>query len=90
MKLIESKLVAWFALLLVIALVVMAMLLGTPWWGFIAIFFCFLGIFAHLASLYLRKMSKVASAKLEQCALVLIILSIIGFIAEYIIYNFAM
>lgn len=88
MKLIESKIVAWVALALVMALIVMAMLLGTPWWGFIAIFFCFLGTFAHLASLYLRKMSRAASSKLELCALILIILSIIGFIVEYIVYNF--
>lgn len=90
MKLIESKLVAWVALLLVMALIVMAMLLGTPWWGFIAIFFCFLSVFAHLASLYLRKMSKPASSKLELCALVLIILSVIGFVVEYIVYNVAL
>lgn len=88
MKLIESKLVAWVAMALVMALVVIAMLLGTPWWGFIAIFFCFLGIFAHLAALYLCKMSRAASSKLELCALILIVLAVIGFIVEYIVYNF--
>lgn len=86
-KLIESKLTAWVAMILVVALVVISMLLGTPWWGFIAEFFCFLAVFSHLASLYLRKMSPAAGRKLETCALVCIILSLIGFITEYIVFN---
>lgn len=87
MRLLESKILAWVALVLVIALVVMSMLLHTPWWGFIAIFFAFLSIFAHLASLYLRKMSKAASNRLESIAIWLMILAVIGFVAVYIISN---
>lgn len=87
MKLIESKLTAWCAMLLVVTMVVLAFLSGTPWWGFIAIFFCFIAVFSHLASLYLRKISPAAGRKLETAALVCIILAIIGFVAEYIIYN---
>lgn len=87
-KLIESKATAWVALLIVVALIVFSLLLDTPWWGFIAIFFCFLAVFSHLASLYLRRMSPAAGRKLETCALVFIILSVTGFIAEYIIFNF--
>ena len=86
-KLIESKLTAWMAMILVVALIIMSMLLGTPWWGFIAEFFCFMAVFSHLASLYLRRMSNVAGRKLETCAMVCIILSVIGFIVEYIVFN---
>lgn len=87
-KLIESKVTAWVAMVLVVVLIVISFLLGTPWWGFIAEFFCFLGVFSHLASLYLRRMSPAAGQKLETCALVCIILAVIGFIVEYIIYNY--
>lgn len=87
-KLVESKVTAWIAMILVVALVVISFLLRTPWWGFIAIFFCFIAVFCHLASLYLRRMSPAAGRKLEVCALVCIILAIIGFIAEYIVCNF--
>lgn len=87
-KLVESKITAWVALVLVVALIVISFLLGTPWWGFIAVFFCFLAVFSHLAALYLRRMSAAASRKLETCALVCIIIAVLGFIAEYVIYNF--
>lgn len=86
-KLVESKVTAWIALALSATLIVLAFLLHTPWWGFIAIFFCFLATFAHLAALYLRRMSAVASRKLETAALVCIIIAVIGFVAEYVVYN---
>lgn len=85
-KLIESKLTAWFAMLLVLAMIVLSFLLHTPWWGFIAIFFCFLAVFSHLASIYLKKMSRTAARKLETTALVCIIIAVIGFITEYVIF----
>jgi len=87
-KLVESKATAWFAMLLAVSLVVMSFLLRTPWWGFIAVFFCFIAVFSHLAALYLRRMSQVAARKLETCALVCIILAVVGFIAESIVLNF--
>lgn len=87
MKLIESKITAWCAMLLVVALVVIAVMAHTPWWGFIAIFFAFLAVFSHLASLYLKKMSPRAAGKLENCAFVLCILAVVGLIAVYIISN---
>lgn len=86
-KLIESKVTAWVAMALVVALIVLSFLLGTPWWGFIAEFFCFIAVFSHLASLYLRRMSPAAGRKLDTCALVCIIIAVIGFIAEYIVFN---
>lgn len=87
-KLVKSKATAWFAMLLAVSLVVMSFLLGTPWWGFIAVFFCFIAVFSHLAALYLCRMSPSAARKLETCALVCIILAIVGFITEYILFSF--
>lgn len=88
MKLKESKLVAWIAMLLVVVLIVLAMLMQGPWWSMIAIFFCFIGVFSHLASLYLKRMSPPAANKLETCAFISMLLAVVGFIAEYIVYQF--
>ncbi|MDE7180053.1 MAG: hypothetical protein K2N88_02500 [Muribaculaceae bacterium] len=87
MKLIESKAVAWISMILVVALIVFSMFLALPWWGFISEFFCFIGVFAHLASLYIRRMSPVAADKLDVCALVALILAVIGFIVEFVVFE---
>lgn len=87
-KLIESKLTAWVAMVLVVVMIVLLFLLHTPWWGFISVFFLFISVFAHIASLYLRKMSIPAARTLETCALVCLIIAVVGFIAEYVISNF--
>lgn len=87
MKLIESKATAWVAMAIVVSMVVMSMLLKTPWYGFIAEFFCFVGVFAHLASLYLSRMSLAAGKKLETCALVFIVLSLVAFVTEYVVFS---
>lgn len=86
-KLIESKIIAWCAMILVVALIVFSFLLHTPWWGFCAIFFLFLGVFSHMVSLYLSKINNLIGRKLETCAFVCLILAIIGFIVEYILFN---
>lgn len=87
MRLIESKATAWTAMVIVIAMVVLSMFLKTPWYGLIAEFFCFVGVFAHLASLYLNRMSQAAGRKLETCALVFIILSLVAFVTEYVVFS---
>lgn len=83
-NLMKSKATAWMAMALVVVMIVLCFMLHTPWYGFISVFFCFLAVFSHLASLYLVRMSRVAARKLEVAAMVCIILAIIGFIAEYI------
>lgn len=87
MRLIESKTTAWIAMVLVVVLVVMAVICQLPWWDFIAIFFCFIGIFCHLSSLYLKRMSVHAASKLETIAIVCLILTVIGMVAIYFISN---
>lgn len=86
MRLLESKIAAWTAMILVTAMVVMSVALHTPWYGFIAVFFFFIGVFSHLAAIYLRKMSIRASNKLEKCAFIAIILAVLAFIIEYILF----
>lgn len=87
MNYLQSKATAWIALALIVGVIVLSMLHKMPWWAFIAEFFCFIGIFAHIASLYLQKMNRYASRKLDVCALVSMALAVIGFIVEYIILN---
>lgn len=86
-KLIESKIVAWAAMILIAVVVVLSVALRTPWYGLADEFFCFMGVFAHLASLYLKRMSAQASRKLDACALVCIALSLVAFLVEYIVYQ---
>lgn len=87
MKLLESKLLAYCSLLIVVTMIVVAMLLHTPWWGFIAIFFLFLALFSHLAALYIKKISIYSSQLLDKIAFWLLILSVVGLVAVYIISN---
>lgn len=83
--LLKSKATAWVAMVLIIVLIVLSALLHTPWWGYIAEFFAFLAVFSHIAALYLSKMSRAASSKLEFIAFILGILAVVGIIAEYIV-----
>lgn len=86
-KLIESKITAWIAMILVVILIVLSFIAHLPWWAFIAIFFCFIGVFSHLAALYLKRMSLRASGKLETIAAICIALAVLGVIAEHVVSN---
>lgn len=83
----KSKGMAWAAMILVVALVVILCVMHTPWWGFIAVFFAFIGVFSHLASLYVAKMSRPAANTLENVAFVCILLGVVGILIEYIVTN---
>lgn len=87
-KLLKSRITSWCAMILTVALIVLAFVAHSPWWGFIAIFFLFIAVFMHLMSLYLGKISAAIGRKLDFCALICIILAVIGFIVEYIFFNF--
>ena len=83
----RSKITAWAAILLTVALIVICFILNFPWWGFIGLFFLFLACFTHLVSLYLGKINAMVGNKLERCSFVCIILAIVAFIVEYIFFN---
>lgn len=87
-KLLESKFTAWTAMFLVVALTIITGVMRFPWWAFISVFFLFMAVFCHLISLYLRKINRIIGTKLEVIALICIILAIIGFLVEYVIFNF--
>lgn len=74
-------------MLLVVALLVFTFISHTPWWGFIAVFFLFLGVFSHIAALYLSKINIMIGRKLENCALILVCLSVLSFIIEFVLFQ---
>ena len=79
---IKSKLLAWAAFALVIAMIVMTFMLRGEWWSFIDVFFLFLMAFCHLMAVYMIKVPRLSS-QLDTCALVCAILGLVAFLVEY-------
>lgn len=86
-RLVNSKIVAWLALMLIIIVIITTFGLREVWWAFIDEFFAFMMIFCWLASLYLMKMSPFAAKKLQSIALVSGVLMILALIGEFIAYQ---
>lgn len=82
-KLLNSKPAAWGALILIVIWLIFALKTDEPWWGYLGIFFAFMMIFCHIASLYIERISKDASSKLDLIAL---ICGVIFVVAEIVIY----
>ena len=54
-KLIGSKIVAWFGLILAVVMVVLTMMVQKlPWWEYSVGFFAFMMCFMHLLSTYMN------------------------------------
>lgn len=90
-SLIKSKIFAWVALGLIIAVLILSMVLPDgrkEWWQMIDIFFYFMAAFSHLAALYLEKMSVAASRQLDKIAFIFGVLGILALIVIFIIDNF--
>lgn len=89
MKLIESKIAAWVALVMVVVLTCVTFpMFREYWWSFSVEFFAFMMVFSQLASLYLGRISPVAGKQLRMCALVFGILALLAFIAVFIAFQF--
>ena len=82
----QSKLVAWFALAIVIIVIVTTFQFRQAWWDFFDLFFAFMMVFCQLASLYIKRFNPFAAKKLQTIAFICLILAILAFIAEYIVY----
>ena len=83
-RLLESKLVAWFALFIVIAIIVVTFRMRPAWWAFIDEFFAFMMVFCQLASLYMMKISVYGAKKMRVFAAACGILMILALIGEFI------
>lgn len=81
---IESRIVSWIALFVIILWIVMQLHTPDPWWTYLSIFLAFMMVFCHLAALYLYAVSWRASRKLDSLAMLCGILFVIALVATYI------
>lgn len=85
-RIIKSKLAAFLALALIIAVIVLTFKLRQEWWCFIDIFFLFIASFLHIMALSMGKMGQIISSKLDKIAFYAFVLGIVAFIIEAIVF----
>lgn len=87
MNLRQSTAVAWGAMLLMVTVIIVAVCtrVVSSIWEYTPLFFAFMAIFSHLASLMLSRMSSSASRKLDIAALVFGVLAAIALIVVFIL-----
>lgn len=86
---IKSKGVAWGAFLLIIIIIALTFTYRKPaWWMFIDVFFAFMAAFCNLMSLYIRKLNVTASNRLNTAAMVMVVLTLLALIGEWIAFQF--
>lgn len=92
MNIVESKAVAWTAMLLIVVAVIItvSMKYVESIWDYLSIFCAFMMVFCHLMALNLKKMSLNASRKLDIAALIFGFLTILAIILIFILYMVAM
>ena len=80
-KLIGSKIVAWFGLILAVVMVVLTMMVQKlPWWEYSVGFFAFMMCFMHLLSAYMNDKLPAVGYKLDMIALVFGVFLVITFV----------
>lgn len=84
----RSKILGWLLLAVVVILIIVTFDVHTPLWGYADEFCAFMMVFSHLMSIYLMKMSRAASRKLDIIALVFGALMVIALICEYFIFTY--
>lgn len=86
----RSKVCAWGAMIIVVAVLVCTFPLKTVWWTYFDVFFAFMMAFFHLMAVYMKRIPNI-SKTLDLWALVfgvLMIVSIIGiYIAESVMFK---
>ncbi len=87
-KLMKSRAAAWSAFIVLIALLVFAYPFLTEWWMFIPFFFAFMMVFSHLMAVMVVKLNARASAKLDMAGFIFGVLTIVGFLAVWILMQF--
>lgn len=83
----QSTLVAWVALAIVVIVIVTTFSYRQAWWSFIDLFFAFMMVFCQLAGLYIRRFNPYAGKKLQSIAAICMVLTILAFIAEYVLFQ---
>ena len=87
-RLMKSKGAAWGGMLVMVVMTIACMV--TPgvkedWWELADVFFAFMMVFCHLASLYLEKLNQNASKRLDQLSMIFGIIAILAFVCIYFI-----
>lgn len=83
----ESTLLAWIALAIVVVVIVTTFQFRSAWWSFIDLFFAFMMVFSQLAGLYIKRFNIYAGKKLQSIAAIFMVLMILAFIGEFIAYQ---
>ena len=83
----ESTLLAWIALAIVVVVIVTTFQFRSAWWSFIDLFFAFMMVFSQLAGLYIKRLNIYAGKKLQTIAARFMVLMILAFIGEFIAYQ---
>lgn len=83
----QSTLVAWIALAIVVAVIITTFEYRQAWWSFIDLFFAFMMVFCQLAGLYIKRFNFYAGKMLQNIAAVCFVLAILAFIGEYVAYE---
>ena len=86
-NLLQSTLVAWIALVIVVIVIITTFEYRQAWWSFIDLFFAFMMVFCQLAGLYIKKFNRYAGKTLQKIAAICLILMILAFIGEYVVYQ---
>lgn len=84
----ESKVAAWGAMLLAVAVIGLTFAMRPVWWACIDMFFMFMAAFCHLAAVYLRRLNAYAGRKLDMAALICGVLMMLSFIGEYVAFRY--
>lgn len=86
-RILQSRAVAWFALIVVVLAIIFTFSLRPVWWAFFDEFFAFMMVFCQLVAVYsLPKMPFVAK-KLQIIAAWCLILAVLSFIIEFIFWQ---
>lgn len=83
----QSKFVAWIALAIVVIVIVTTFQFRQAWWDFFDLFFAFMMVFCQLVSLYISRFNRFAAKKLQTIAFIFLVLTVIAFIGEYVVYQ---
>ena len=86
-NLLQSKIVAWAAMAIVVIVIVATFSLRPAWWAFIDLFFAFMMVFCQLVAVYFFKLNPYVSKKLQSIAAICGVLMILALVGEYIAYT---
>lgn len=83
----QSTLVAWIAMIIVVIVIITTFEYRQNWWSFIDLFFAFMMVFCQLAGLYIKRFNPYAGKTLQSISAICLVLMILAFIGEYVVYQ---